>query len=383
MTPRAARLTPRGRGAVASIRITADPSELIRQLESWFRPASKIPLQDHTVGEVLFGRWGRTSPEDVVLCRTLQNRVDLHCHGGDAAVCRILRDLQSAGCRIESFDELECIQSSSFDADCLAALARAPTLRTANILLDQYSGILRAALEKIYFLHDLTVHRDEILTRLNGLLAWSEFGLHLTQPWRVVVAGKPNVGKSSLVNALFGYTRSIVYNQPGTTRDVVTGETAFDGWPVQLTDTAGVRSTTEPLEAAGIERARQHLAQADCRILLFDVSRPLDDEDHALRSAWPDALLIAHKCDLPPAWPQAMEKSALSVSSRTLEGLETLIAAITRQLIPLIPAKGTAIPVTVQHLELFRSGRAAAEAHSAADYAKFISECSIALAPAG
>ena len=70
-----------------------------------------------------------------------------------------------------------------------------------------------------------------------------------------MLAGRPNVGKSSLTNALLGYTRSIVFDQPGTTRDVVTATTAIDGWPIEFSDTAGLREGSEPLEAAGIERA--------------------------------------------------------------------------------------------------------------------------------
>ena len=79
--------------------------------------------------------------------------------------------------------------------------------------------------------------------RIREWLAWEDFGLHLTRPWNVVLAGRPNVGKSSLINALLGYTRSIVFDQPGTTRDVVTAATAIDGWPIELSDTAGLRES--------------------------------------------------------------------------------------------------------------------------------------------
>src|SRR4029453_3197945 len=77
---------------------------------------------------------------------------------------------------------------------------------------------------------------------LGAVLEFAELGQHLTAPWRVVLAGPPNVGKSSLINALAGYQRTIVSHVPGTTRDVVTTTTAIDGWPVELADTAGLRA---------------------------------------------------------------------------------------------------------------------------------------------
>ena len=88
-------------------------------------------------------------------------------------------------------------------------------------------------------------------------------GLHLARPWQVVVAGPPNVGKSSLINALAGYPRAIVHWAPGTTRDAVTVETVLDGWPVELCDTAGLRTAGDAVERAGIELARRKMAQAE------------------------------------------------------------------------------------------------------------------------
>jgi tRNA modification GTPase len=178
-----------------------------------------------------------------------------------------------------------------------------------------------------------------------------------------VLAGRPNVGKSSLINALVGYSRSIVYAEPGTTRDVVTAETAFDGWPVRLADTAGLRDDADTIEREGIRLARDRLAEADLRILLFDTSRPPHDEDFRLLSDWADAIRVAHKCDLNSVWSEReLPDGSLRVSSLTGEGVDALAEVLVRALIPEVPRAGTPIPITERQVSLIaRARRAAAD----------------------
>ncbi len=90
------------------------------------------------------------------------------------------------------------------------------------------------------------------VAHLDAVLRWTDLGTHLATPWRVVLAGAPNVGKSSLINALLGYGRAIVFDQPGTTRDVVTADAAIEGWPITLADTAGLHDASDATESAGI-----------------------------------------------------------------------------------------------------------------------------------
>ena len=135
--------------------------------------------------------------------------------------------------------------------------------------------------------------------RIEALLAREKLGRHLTRPWSVVLAGRTNVGKSSLMNALAGYGRAIVHPAPGTTRDAVAMATAIDGWPVELCDTAGLRAADDAVERAGIERARERLAQADLVILVADRSVPWSAEDQTLADQWPAAVVVHNKCDLP------------------------------------------------------------------------------------
>jgi tRNA modification GTPase len=360
--PLAALWTARGRGAVATIRLRAD-------VRRWpgidllpFRAANGKPLRHQPTGRVVFGRWGSDAVEEVVVCLIDDETLEIHCHGGESAASRILGDCAQAGCRVVAWTEMVRSARGLLEAELLDALSQATTLRTAGILLEQANGSLRAELESLERESD----RDVLLSRIAALLRWAHFGLHLTRPWKVVLAGRPNVGKSSLTNALLGYTRSIVFDQPGTTRDVVTDTTAIDGWPLEFSDTAGLRDGAEPLEAAGIERARGALADADLAIVLIDISQPASDDDRALLAALPAAIVVAHKCDLqhsegPKAWNADAANLWSSVSSRTGEGVAALLKAISTRLVAEIPAAATPLPVTDRQTTLLRRALEATE----------------------
>ena len=166
-------------------------------------------------------------------------------------------------------------------------------------------------------------------------------GRRLTTPWRVAVAGPPNVGKSSLVNALAGYQRSIVAPTPGTTRDVATTRLAIDGWPVELADTAGVRDATDMLEMQGVRMAREATAAADLCLWVLDASA---------QPVWPElqgaVQLVVNKIDLPAAWAPDEAAGAVRVSARTGRGMADLCAALSRRLVPDPPPAGSAVPFT-------------------------------------
>jgi tRNA modification GTPase len=181
----------------------------------------------------------------------------------------------------------------------------------------------------------------------------------LTEPFRVVLTGRPNVGKSSLINALVGFQRSIVFDQPGTTRDVVTAETAWDGWPVLLADTAGLRANAEGLEAHGIDLAHKQIEQADLVLIVLDASStsevpPVQDDVGLLPfGSHPDqrsrTITITNKIDL-VLNDRASEISRVQadffVSAVTGEGLEHLITELGRQLVPNEPPVNVPIPVS-------------------------------------
>lgn len=353
--PTVAVLTPRGRGAVAVVSARIDPSVLDVD-PPVFRAANGRALSAEPVDRVCFGRWGHDPGEDVVICRVAADVTEISCHGGAAAVARIVRDLEERGCRSTTWQEQRSAEQSPLTAECLAALVQAPTLRTAAILLEQSQGLLERSL---IMLLDAPLDADAFRKDLEELLRWSVFGRHLTQPWQVVLTGVPNVGKSSLINQLLGYARSIVYDQPGTTRDVVTATTVFDGWPVELSDTAGVRDAAGNIEAAGVERARRQAAAADLPVIVLDQSRPLHDEERQLIDSLPGAIVVAHKSDLTCGWNDERPPQAIAVSSLTGSGVEELMAAIAARLVPEAPTSGIGIPVTERQIDCLAAARAA------------------------
>ncbi|NQT16257.1 MAG: 50S ribosome-binding GTPase, partial [Planctomycetes bacterium] len=241
----------------------------------------------------------------------------------------------------------------------LAHVADARTERTAAVLLDQHHGALRRALEGIQ--RELRAGPTAAALReLHTLLARADVGRHLVRPWRVILAGLPNVGKSSLINALVGHERAIVHPTAGTTRDVVSAATAINGWPVELADTAGLRESEHRLERAAVELARQESASADLALLVFDSSRPWSEADQTLVEGRPDGLVIHNKCDL-PACSDRRRPNGLSTSALAGRGIENLLQAIVDRLVPDPPSPGAAVPFTADQIERIEAAAGASE----------------------
>ena len=221
---------------------------------------------------IVLGHWNAPNGEELILCRRSAERIEIHCHGGMAAVGAVIESLVSRGCQLVSWhDWLRTEGVDPIRADAHIALADAPTERTAAILLDQYHGALATAVRRA--IAAATAANWPLAAELlDAVLTYRHVGTHLTTPWRVVLAGRTNVGKSSLINALAGFERAIVSHQPGTTRDVVTTVTAIDGWPVQLADTAGLRRSDDELESAGVRLAVETVQSADLIIAVEDAA---------------------------------------------------------------------------------------------------------------
>ena len=336
--PTAAVLTPPGRGAVAVVELVG-PAGLCDGL---FSAADGRAVSEQPIDRVAFGRWGREPGEELVLVRTAADRTEIHCHGGTAAVARVLADLETVGARTIPLEERIKTDGGESAAELAAALAAAPTVRTAGILLDQAAGTLARGLA------DPAEHA--------GMRGRVEFGRHLVEPWLVVIAGPPNAGKSSLLNAVAGYGRAIVSPVAGTTRDAVGVTVAVDGWPVRLTDTAGLRETRDPLEAAGVAKARDVLKTADAVIDVADATAAADSGgmNPPARPGHSRVLRVWNKTDSPDARPCPAGRRP--VSAATGAGVRELLADLAGLLVPDVPAVGTPVPLTARHAALIGTG---------------------------
>ena len=343
-------LTPPGRGAVATLLV--DGAEATLAVEKHFRPvARRKSLSNFPLGRIVFGRWGGATGEEIVACRLSEDSIELCCHGGRIAAAIIEHDLAVSGCQLISWQQWVMQNAAGeklIQAEAQLALAEARTERTAAILLDQLHGALAAELEQIEQL--LACEPKVAVERISVLLERAPLGLHLTQPWHVVLAGQPNVGKSSLINALVGYERAIVFDQPGTTRDVVTAVTAIDGWPVELADTAGLRPSDDMLESAGIVRARTQMQAADLLVLVFDLTQPWTADDQALVQQWPKALILFNKCDLPTC-SSTERPTGIVLSAATQAGVDELLHAISGRFVPNVPLPGKPVPFTDRQVQ--------------------------------
>jgi tRNA modification GTPase len=342
-------LTPPGQSALATLGVYGPRAwEALRNL---FRRRSGAELSEELVsGRFWLGRIGSDVSDEVVIAVKQIEPVpwlEVHGHGGREVVRFLIDHFREQGLNLCSWEDfLRKTSADALSAEATIALAQAATLRTAGILLDQQQGALARTLDEI----EQALENGETGAAQEGLAQLSRYadvGQHFTRPWRVVVAGAPNVGKSSLVNTLAGYQRSIVAATPGTTRDVVTTRLALDGWLIELADTAGQRAGAEELEEQGIRRARATASAADLCLWLLDGSAP---------PVYPSAPLapvmyVVNKSDLPPAWDRSSAPDVIHVSALTGEGLGELCAAVIARLVPDPPPPGAAMPFTPQLCE--------------------------------
>jgi tRNA modification GTPase len=352
-------LTPPGRGAVA-VAAVAGP-RAVAAVDACFLSGTGRKLAKAPLNRILYGHWKSPAGEDLVAVRRGADRVEVHSHGGWKSSQTIVADLLAAGCQENDWQAwIGQTEQSSIAAAARIALAEALTTRTAMRLLDQYHGALEAELRAVLSEFSSPDPTSGI-ARLERLLARGRYGLHLTRPWRVVVAGLPNVGKSSLVNALLGYGRAIVFDLPGTTRDAVSAATAIDGWPVSLTDTAGLRVSSDEIEQAGIARAKEKLSAAELVLWVVDATElapgqsvaelaATQTESLAVEVPAVSTLLVVNKIDLAPKCRD--DSDAIYVSAKHGDGIDRSLQAIADHLTPDDMPPGVGIPFTEGQVEM-------------------------------
>jgi tRNA modification GTPase len=303
---------------------------------------------------------------------TGEDVVEVQCHGGPVILDQLCRGLLSAGARLAEPGEFtkRAFLNGRLDlaqAEAVLDTIRAKTARSLTLAQSQRRGELSRHVEEIR--SDLVValahieaaldfaEEDISFVRQDELIRLLDATLHKLRRlvrsgrdghiWRegavVAILGRPNVGKSSLMNALLRSDRAIVTPIPGTTRDLLEELVGIDGIPVRLIDTAGIRLTDDPVEVEGIRRSRQAWADADLALILLDGSQPLSEGDSALLSP-PEsarALLVLNKCDLPRQLSKDDLDRAhpghgdtLEISATLQIGLDDLREAIRRRLMP-------------------------------------------------
>ena len=285
---------------------------------------------------------------------TGEDVVELSCHGGRLVTRRVLETLLAAGARGAEPGEFtqRAFLNGRMDltqAEAVMDLIRAQTDLAIRAAGEQLEGRLGQRIEALRegllslvahveaFIDfpdedidpdtgaGLLVRADGLLASLDALLATAGQGRILREGVRTVIYGEPNVGKSSLLNALLGHERAIVSETPGTTRDTIEESLNVRGLPLRLTDTAGLRESADPLENAGMAHTRRTLARADLALRVVDGSGsgPTSEDPAA-----PVEILVLNKADLGvhPTW--ASHPNAVPISCRTGEGLDTLADAI-------------------------------------------------------
>lgn len=292
---------------------------------------------------------------------TAEDVVEFQCHGGGASARRVLRACFHAGARPADPGEFtrRAFLNGRIDlvqAEAIMDLIRAHSGRAQAAALQQLEGRLSRDFNDLYdhlillaarleatldfpedelppsVLPRLLSGIEEALTRISRLLAtWNE-GHLLRDGAMVVLSGKPNVGKSTLLNALLGHDRAIVSDIPGTTRDSIEAEFLLDGIPLRLVDTAGLRESADFVEREGIARTRRYLQKADLHIHLIDLSQKADSQTlENFEALIPGkSILVCNKSDLPrlfhvEQWP-AVPRVEVSLTQHS--GVDAILDAL-------------------------------------------------------
>ena len=365
-------VTPPGEGGVGIVRLSGPHA--VTYLKSSFR--SKTNPEEFDSHHLYYGQLFNS--DDVRLDEVLavvmrsprsytgENVVEVHCHGGIHVMRSVLDLFLAAGARMAAPGEFtqRAFLSGRLDlsqAEAVVDVIKARSEKSGQVALDQLEGCLS---RKIYAYSDqlksalalLEAHidfpDDEVgsldlaslvepihaqVTEMVALANSFDVGRVLREGVSILILGRPNVGKSSLMNALLGEARAIVTAVPGTTRDTLEEPLVLAGFPVRLIDSAGVRETDDPVEKEGVLRASTKARSADLILLVLDGSTPLNEEDLLAigQCQFDKTIIVVNKADQPQRVDLGQLETFLHkvpVSAKQLTGLDSLYHVIAERL---------------------------------------------------
>ena len=370
--------TPAGPGAIGILRLSGPGAASIA--EKCFKPLGRKGLREHAPRELVYGELldSGGAPIDRVLCTyslgpssyTGEDTAEFQCHGSPTVLALGLEALFAAGARQAGAGEFtrRAFLNGRLDlaqAEAVGDLLTARSREGARHAAGQLAGALSKKIGAVYSaLVDVMAHFHAVLDypdedidpfrleeldnalsnqegELNALLATCGRGRLLRDGVPCAIVGRPNAGKSSLLNAMLGWDRAIVTDIPGTTRDTVEERCELGGVPLRLIDTAGLRNTADPVEKLGVERSRRAMEEAGLIFAVVDISADLTEEDRELLRAVAETgkpwIFVASKKDLVKNSRSVGlvggDTPSVEVSALTGEGLDRLEAAVA-QLFP-------------------------------------------------
>ena len=359
----AALATPAGRGGIGVVRVSGPGVERVAHVI-----LSRVPRPRVATYSVFCDAHGDAIDEGIALyfeapnSYTGESVLELQGHGGPVLMRSLLSACLDAGARLAEPGEftrraylagrLDLAQAEAV-ADLIDAESREAARSALRSLRGEFSSAIEELAARVIELRALVeamldfpeeevdgVHRDDASSRLNGIRAalssvraTSRQGSLLRSGVQVVIVGRPNVGKSSLLNRLAGEDRAIVAATPGTTRDALRETIDIDGVPVNLVDTAGLRESHDEVEQLGIQRSWKELAKADVFLWVADATAGMDSEGEETLDRLPEAtrrISVLNKADLLPVWPSPRREGEIYVSALTGVGLGELRVEILR-----------------------------------------------------
>lgn len=364
--------TPLSSGGIGIVRMSG--TGCIALADTLFQGKKKLTQKaTHTLsyGKIIDGKNGEVIDEVLVSVMkaphtyTKEDIVEINCHGGFLVTQRVLQAVLVAGARLAEPGEFtkRGFLNGRIDltqAEAIIDLIQSKTELSRQAAVNQLEGRLKiqvremrndvidmiASIEAVidYPEHDVeeetydTMEKGtkQLLQRMEKLLAGADRGKILREGLQTVIVGKPNVGKSSLLNWFLEEERAIVTDIPGTTRDTVEEYINIDGIPIKIVDTAGIRETGDVVEKMGVEKSKTYAEQADLILMMLDASRPLEQEDKEILSfiQGKHTIVLLNKADLEQKLSHAeleqyvSKKQILSVSVKHNTGFDALIDAI-------------------------------------------------------